>query len=261
MRIRGIAAVLLFSISALFAEIPTVYYIENSEVTEDFFNSIPDSLKNFTSEFDYDTVKIKAVGLPFTHYLDSGSQPGYFVINERPKEEIEILLNRLKSVKFENEVLRLHVGDYVPSFCLQNFKNDVIESDFPKKGTCYLLTFWATWCGNCLVELKPECIPDVVNDFFKYPSFRFIPICIDATSSELQEFFDGNIGANWIYLADMTYLDTVRSVNDIFASGGNLPLNVIIGKDGRVKYIHLGKISEKEDLDRLRDAIYDALSN
>ena len=249
----------LFGIVALFANVPTRFFIGNSEVTEQFFEAIPDSLKHFTSEFDYDTVKIKSVAFPFTHYLDSVSEPGKYVIKERSKDEIESMLNRLRSIKRDNEILKLRVGDNVPRFSLQNFKNNEVEIDLPQKGTCYLLTFWATWCGNCLVELKPEFLPSVAKEFSLYSNFRFLPICIDASPEELLNFFKGNVGSNRAYLADETFLDSDRTVNEIFACGGNIPLNVVIGTDGSIKFIHLGKISEKDDLDKLKGIITESL--
>ena len=253
MRKIGIVAALLFGISTIFADIPTRYYIGVSEVNETFFNTIPDSIKTFRSEFDYDTVIIKSVELTFTHYIDSISDPGNLTIKERSKEEIEILLNRLKSVKHDSQSLRLQVGDSVPSFSLLNFNTNEIETGLPKRDNCFLLSFWATWCGNCLAELKPEFIPNVAKEFSQSPNFKFMPVCIDSTVSELQEFFVGSVGSKWDFLADETYIDDNRNANEIFALGGYLPLNVIIGTDGRVKYIHLGRISEKEDLDKLRE--------
>ena len=69
------------------------------------------------------------------------------------------------------------------------------------------------------------------------------------------------INSDLAYLSELTYLDSDRLVNEIFATGGFLPLNVIIGCDGRIKYIHLGKISEKADIEELKDTITNALSN
>lgn len=255
MKRGGLIFIFIICILTFYAEVPTRYFIGINEVSDKVFNDIPDSLKGFSAEFDYDSVKIKAMQPPFTHYIDSITTPGTILIKERSKEEIDLMLNRLKSIKNENTVLRLHVGDSVPLFRLVDFRNSEIESDFPQKGQCYLLSFWATWCGNCLEELKSEYIPHVAEEFSQHSNFNFIPVCIDASATELQDFFGGRVGSKWAYLADVTYLDTDRQANKIFANAGNIPLNIVIGADGTVKYIHLGKATEKEDLDKLRQAI------
>lgn len=251
----------LFGIFALFADVPTRFFVGNTEVTGTFFNEIPDSLKVFTSEFDYDTIKIRSIELPVTHYIDSVSEIGEFSIKERSKDEIENLLSRLRIINNDSQNFRLQVGDSVPNFDLDNFSAGTAEKDFPRKGTCYFLSFWATWCGNCLVELMPEYLPTVAKEFSDNNHFRFIPVCIDSSASELRDFFSGNISPDLAYLSETTFLDRDRVVNEIFATGGHIPLNVIIGTDGRVKYIHLGKISEKADLDTLKEIITNALSS
>lgn len=258
----GILIFLLFGISALFGkEVPTRFFVGNTEVTETIFKEIPDSLKSFTSVFDYDTIKIQSIELPITHYIDSVSSSGKFLIKERSKEETEFFLNRIRSLNSESQNLRLKVGDLVPSFCLHNFKKDDIDVDFPQKGKCYLISFWATWCGNCLMELKQEFLPLLAKEFSHHTDFMFLPICIDVTVSELHEFFVSKVGSNWEHLVDMTYIDTDRTTNEIFATGGHLPLNVVIDRKGIVRYIHLGKISENEDLDKVRDVLSDILNN
>ena len=261
MKKLGILTFSLFGISALFAEVPTRFFVGNSEVTETFFKEIPDSLKRFTSEFDYDTIKIQSIELPITHYIDSVSESGGYIIKERSKDEVEYLFNRLRAINNNSEDLRLQVGDNVPVFSLDKFSSGIAENDFPRKGTCYLLSFWATWCGNCLAELMPDYLPAVAKEFTDNDRFRFIPVCIDSSSSELRDFFDGSISSDLAYLSETTYLDRDRLVNEIFATGGHIPLNVIIGPDGRVKYIHLGKITEKAELDALKEIIMNALSN
>lgn len=40
---------------------------------------------------------------------------------------------------------------------------------------------------------------------------------------------------------------------------GIMPLNIVIGKDGVIKYIHSGKITAEEELSELRNAIISGL--
>lgn len=247
--------------SSIFAGIPTRYFLGKTEVSESFWNHMPDSLDYVASVSDYDTLVVKYRELPITHYIDSVSTTGEYVLRKRSPEviaEIERMFAAVKQ-KHREKSLIVSKGDRAPQINLIKFSDRKSTENIILPGECYLLSFWATWCGNCLQELKPEFIPSITEKFKDNSSFHFIPICIDATPDDLQKFFNGQTGKNWSYLSNITYLDTDRKANEKYGESGIMPLNIVIGKDGIIRYIHSEAITEKTGLSELYEAIKDGL--
>lgn len=247
--------------TTVLASIPTRYYVGTTEVSESFWNQMPDSLDYVVSEFNYDTLIVKSRELPFTYYIDSVSIPGQYIMCKRTPEAIAEF-ERLFSViskKQREQSLSVSVGSFAPQIQLLRYKDKNIVDSLISPGHCYLLSFWATWCGKCLHELQPQFIPSVIEQFCDIPYVHFIPICIDSTSDDLQKFFSSPSGSQWSFLSNITYLDIERKANEKYGRSGVMPLNVIIGKDGRVCYIHSGAITDEVGLSELYEAIKSAL--
>lgn len=248
-------------VTTLLAAVPTRYYVGKIEVPESFWNQMPDSIDYISGEFNYDTLTIKSRELPLTHYIDSISIPRRYILSMRPPEviaELERMYSMINSNQREKS-LKVYVGEQAPQIQLLRYKDKSVLDSVIIQGHCYLLSFWATWCGNCLQELKPEFIPSIVERLSDEASFHFIPVCIDATMDDLHNFFNSQSGRKWRYLSEITYLDTDRKANEKYGEGGVMPLNVVIGKDGNIRYIHSGSIKDKEVLSELYDAIKSGL--
>ena len=243
------------------ASVPTRYYVGRTEVSELFWNQMPDSLDYVTSEFHYDTLTVKSRELPFTHYIDSVSMTGKYILSKRTPEAIADFERAFAVInkKQREQSLSVSVGDPAPQIHLLRYKDENIIDNLIIPGECYLLSFWATWCGNCLYELKPQFIPSVAERFRDISYFHFIPICIDSTSDDLQKLFSNPSGCRWDFLADITYIDIDRKANEKYGKSGVMPLNVVIGKDGRVCYIHSGAIKDEAGLSELYEAIKSGL--
>lgn len=238
---------------------PTRYFIGKTEVPESLWMSTPDSLKYSTLKIEYDSLTVIETDLPMTHYLDSIN--GGYIIKKRSEEEISAIEKTL-GISLKNHttnVTVVSINDKAPQINLAKYADNSVITDFIVPGNCYLLSFWATWCGNCLIELKEEFIPSIANEFKDIPIFKFVPICIDSTESELEKFFKSTHGSKWHHLSQTTYLDTNRLANSKYAKSGIMPLNIVIGKDGVIKYIHSGKITAEEELSELRNAIISGL--
>ena len=238
---------------------PTRYFIGKTEVPESLWMSTPDSLKYSTLKIEYDSLTVIETDLPMTHYLDSIN--GGYIIKKRSEEEISAIEKTL-GISLKNHttnVTVVSINDKAPQINLVKYADNSVITDFIVPGKCYLLSFWATWCGNCLIELKEEFIPSIANEFKDIPIFKFVPICIDSTESELEKFFKSTHGSKWHHLSQTTYLDTNRLANSKYAKSGIMPLNIVIGKDGVIKYIHSGKITAEEELSELRNAIISGL--
>lgn len=247
--------------ATVLASIPTRYYVGKIEVPESFWNQMPDSIDYISSEFNYDTLIVKNRELPFTHYIDTVSIPGNYVLSMRPQEVVAELEHAFSVVNrnHREKSLLVSVGELAPQIQLLRYNDKSFSDNMIIPGHCYLLSFWATWCGNCLQELQPEYIPSIAERFSDDVSFHFIPVCIDATTDDLHDFFSGQSGGKWEYLSEITYLDTDRKANEKYGESGVLPLNVIIGKDGKILYIHSGVINDEKGLSALYEVIKSGL--
>ncbi|MDE6862048.1 MAG: TlpA family protein disulfide reductase [Alistipes sp.] len=249
----------VISIGALAAP-PTHYFIGQQQVSEALWRAVPDSLKIEHCYFDQDTLVIEQCRLPFTHSLDTTSQPDTILIRQRPQAEIDEIIAAYAKAKqhVDSSAIKLNVGDKAPDLSLNIISTG---QQINTREHCCLITFWAFWCGNCLKELQEEYLPTVARRYIDRDDFLFIPICIDADMQRIEEFVHGHGAQQWPTMSAHTSLDTDRSLNALFATPGLMPLNIVIGKDGTIRMLHCGSITSPEQLAQLSEAIETGLSN
>jgi len=123
-----------------------------------------------------------------------------------------------------------------PAFTLKNLQGQPVSlSDY--KGKAVLITFWATWCGPCKMEM-----PWLIALQKKYASQGFTVLGIsedDDPPSKVSDFA-AKVGVNYPVLM---YNDKVNS-----AYGGIdfTPESYYIGRDGKVVAEVGGLVSESE---------------
>ena len=123
-----------------------------------------------------------------------------------------------------------------PDFTLRNAKGERLSlSDF--KGKVVLLNFWATWCGPCKTE-----IPWFV-DFetqFQARGFTVLGVSMDEDGWKVINPYVVEHKINYpIVLAD-------EEVNELYGGIEALPTTLLIGRDGKVAFIHAGLISRAD---------------
>lgn len=243
------------------AQIPHKYYVGKAEVDSMFWNSIPDSIRKQSAYgmWDNDTVITESLSLPMEYYIDSVN--GKHVIKQRDEETVAKMREQLaKRIQISAQsTYRLNPGDIAPNFSVTNYSDGAKIENVLKPGNCYLINFWATWCGNCLLELLPPELPKLAESFTNDKNFVFLPICIDSSLDDLKSFFNSKRGNRWIHLQSATTLDTDRKANGLFAEPGHLPLTIVVNKEGKIAYINLGRISTREQFQELETAIKDSL--
>lgn len=75
----------------------------------------------------------------------------------------------------------------------------------------------------------------------------------------LKEIFNSQLGSQWRYLSEITYLDTERKANEKYGESEVMPLNVVIGKDGKKLYIHSCSIKDEVGLSVLYEVVKSGL--
>jgi thiol-disulfide isomerase/thioredoxin len=114
-----------------------------------------------------------------------------------------------------------------------NSGKKVIFNQTVEKGKVTLISFWATWCVPCKKEIKNITLK--MADWKKEADFNYITISIDEARAEgLVRTYALSQGWNFPFYIDPNS-DLKRSLN--FQS---VPFTLIIDKEGKVAYKHIG---------------------
>ena len=106
-----------------------------------------------------------------------------------------------------------------------------------QRGQVVMLNFWATWCGPCRREM-----PQLNRIYSKYrpAGFVLLGVNVDQDSANARGVAD-KLGVKFPVL-----FDTHQAVSRLYDLG-TMPSTVIIDRDGRVRYVHLGYKDGYED--------------
>jgi peroxiredoxin len=121
------------------------------------------------------------------------------------------------------------VGSALGDFSLTDIRNNTVHlSDF--KGKTVLINAWATWCPPCRAEMP------LLNQYYQaHAQQNFVLLAVNAgdTLSEAASFANQNTLAFPVLLDSGTQLLNQMGVN-------SFPTSILIGRDGKVKTIHIG---------------------
>jgi thiol-disulfide isomerase/thioredoxin len=102
-----------------------------------------------------------------------------------------------------------------------------------EKGKVTLVSFWATWCVPCKKEIKNISLK--MADWKKEADFNYMTVSIDETRAEgLVRTYAISQGWKFPYYIDANS-DLKRAL-----SFQSVPYTVIIDKNGKVAYTHVG---------------------
>jgi cytochrome c biogenesis protein CcmG/thiol:disulfide interchange protein DsbE len=130
----------------------------------------------------------------------------------------------------------IRVAKGAPDFSLRNASGKRVSlSDY--KGQVVVLNFWATWCGPCkeeipwFVEFQKE---------WQFRGFTVLGVSMDEDGWKAINPYVAEKKINYpIVLAD-------EEVNEKYGGIEALPTTFIIGRDGRVAFVHSGLIERAE---------------
>ncbi len=136
--------------------------------------------------------------------------------------------------------------DAAPAFALTDVHGNTVTLD-SLMGKVVFLNFWAPWCQSCKEEL-----PDIDALHKKYSSrgFTVVSICIERSESVVNKYLQKR------QVSFPVLVDKNGEVADMYRFPG-LPASFLIGKDGIIRYKHMGygkeflNIYEQEIIDLL----------
>ena len=115
-------------------------------------------------------------------------------------------------------------------------------SNIIKKHRLTVVSFWATWCGPCKLEI--EAINDLLPEWQKVIDFDFIAISVD-DSRTFQKVKPLVVSSNWNF---PVYVDVNQSLQKVY-NYAYIPYTIIYDETGNVVYTHTGyKPGEELDL-------------
>lgn len=123
----------------------------------------------------------------------------------------------------------------IPSVKIENSKNEVINTaDFIDKKTPFIISFWATTCKPCILEL--DAINELMPDWLEDIDFRVIAVSTDDSRSvtRAKALAEGHGWSDFTMVYDKNQ-DFMRAMNVTLT-----PQIFLFDKDGKMVYSHTG---------------------
>lgn len=140
----------------------------------------------------------------------------------------------------QTTAMKVKIGQKAPDFTLKTLDGEEVTlSDYFGKKVV-MLEFWATWCNICVEE-----IPVLVRNYqkFKDQGFEILAITLQSGDDEEISRIIKEKGIDYPVLIDAK----LKVATKLYGLAGPIPLKVIIGADGVVKYSHVGDYPPGED--------------
>jgi peroxiredoxin len=120
-------------------------------------------------------------------------------------------------------------GTQAPGFSLRDLKGDAITLE-QFRGKVVFLAFWAPWCIPCRDEFPAL---DSLYKKFQNEGFIVVGIAVDASTEGVAKFLrKAPVSFPVLIDSNSTVAESYRLIN--------MPTAYIIGRDGIVRYRHLG---------------------
>ena len=163
----------------------------------------------------------------------------------RAKTEGSVAVSAPTALNLDEAILRARglSSGQAPEFNLQTLGGESVRSA-ELKGKVVVLDFWATWCGPCVEEL-PQ-FQATVDRWADRPEVVFLAVSVDEDKDVVRRFMKKN-EYDFPVARD-------GEVDDDFGVSA-LPTIVLIGREGRIQYRHVGFDSKTDLTRKLSDEI------
>ncbi|GMW03244.1 MAG: hypothetical protein AMXMBFR84_43780 [Candidatus Hydrogenedentota bacterium] len=143
------------------------------------------------------------------------------------------------------------IGTDAPDFELDDLSGSKVKLSEHFGKQIVVLDFWATWCPPCVKGLP---IVSEVTDIYREKGVLFYAVNQQETKEVIEDFLEKE------KLDIQVVLDRDGSVGDRYAVTG-IPQTVIVGKDGKIKSVHVGLLPnlDKRLGDELESLIADEI--
>lgn len=117
---------------------------------------------------------------------------------------------------------KVKVGELAPDFTLTLIDGTKVTRD-ELRGQVVILNFWATWCGPCRTELP---LLDTYYNIQAKAGLRVFAVATEDSvpASRMKQLFAA------------MHITPTRRVKGPYAVMDGVPTNIVIGRDGRVRY-------------------------
>jgi peroxiredoxin len=137
-------------------------------------------------------------------------------------------------------------GMEAPDFVLKSVTGENLRLS-EHRGDVVLVSFWATWCGDCRAQLTAL---NEWYDTYANAGFRLLAISLDRERADVRETAE-SLGLDYSVLHDADLeVSQLYGVNE-------MPVAVLVDRDGIVRDVIEGfkRTQEQAILDRVRDLL------
>ncbi|MDE6322731.1 MAG: TlpA family protein disulfide reductase [Paramuribaculum sp.] len=231
------------------------YYLGNAEISRDNYLALDTTLLGTKEQWTEADTLLFIVNPGIYARIDSISVPGRIYVARKSDKEIAEIDSILNSNRTASAIMK--PGDTIPDFTFHDFlfhKREPWNYRDLLAGNVILLNFWATWCGPCVEELKPEHLPSLLEEFRNHDNFIFLPVSVNHSNQELIDFFESPRGKELGWIEYTTAWDKNGEFSKTL-SGGGLPLTILIDENGVIRLNESGAFLTDEKKAKLKNAI------
>ncbi len=137
-------------------------------------------------------------------------------------------------------------GQPAPDFALRSLDGPNVRLS-ELRGEVVLVNFWATWCGPCREEMP---LLNQIYQRYHAVGFELLGVNIDDVGSHATDMAH-SLGVSFPVL-----FDEAKTVSKLY-SVDTMPMTLLIGRDGTVRYLHQGyqRGYEQTYMDQVRELL------
>ncbi len=143
---------------------------------------------------------------------------------------MKLLLSALAaSLLIASAARALAPGDVPPAVDILDLKGKKVDLA-SLKGKVVLVDFWASWCGPCKEEMP---VLEALNEKFATQGLVIVGVSIDSSPKKMNKFLKGT-PVSFRIVHDRKLVVANRYEPE------TMPTSYLIGRDGKVRYVHEG---------------------